>query len=407
MDLQVRTIVPEEFDAFELALASSFHEYPRPEETELYRAATEFDRTFVALDGDQMVGGAQTATFEVGVPGGQLPLAAVVGVGVAPTHRRRGVATAMMRAQLDHIRERGEPLAALYASEGGIYGRFGYGVATYSCGMLLSPGRSSFVRMPAERGRVRLLERAEALRAIPPIFDAARLSIPGLPNRPSDAWWEHRFFDHESERDGASALHFAVHEGDGGPDAYAAYRFKHEWPGDIPEGLVDVVEVMATTPDAYANIWRYVFDLDLAGRVRTEDRPIDDPLLVLLVEPRQMRLTVRDGMWLRIVDVAAALAGRRYRGEGRLVLGVRDEFCPWNEGDYLLEVDDGKATCRRTDEAADIRVSASQLGSTYLGGVRFGQLGRAGLIDENAPGAIVRADALFVWDPAPWCPKVI
>jgi predicted acetyltransferase len=407
MDVRIRTIAPEEFDAFEQVLASSFHEFPRPEEVELERALGEFDRTFVALDAGRMVGGAVTASLAVGVPGGELPFAGVVGVGVAPTHRRRGVATALMRAQLDHIHERGEPLAGLYASEGGIYGRFGYGVATYSCGMRLTPARSAFVRMPSEPGRMRLLERAEAFDVLAPVFDAVRREQPGLPSRPSDAWWELRFFDHEGEREGASALHFAVHEGDVGADAYAVYRFKHEWPQEIPEGVVDVVEVMATTPSALANIWRYVFDLDLAGRVMADDRPIDDPLLALLAEPRQLRLTVRDGMWLRIVDVAQALAGRRYRGGGRLVLDVRDEFCPWNQGRYALEAGPDGAQCRRTGDEADVALSATELGSVYLGGVRFGQLARAGLLDERTAGSIRRADELFAWDPAPWCPNVL
>jgi len=198
----------------------------------------------------------------------------------------------------------------------------------------------------------------------------------------------------------------AVREGSGGADAYALYRVKHEWPGSMPRLELTVEDVQATTPQAYAEIWRFLLDVDLVSRVKAWSRPPDEPLLHLLQEPRLLQLTARDGLWLRPVDVRSALAARGYAGAGRIVLRVHDRFCAWNEGRFALDAELDGATCSETDEEPDLSCSINTLGAVYLGGSSFRQLWRANQVAEDRPGALSRADALFASDPAPWSPHV-
>jgi predicted acetyltransferase len=163
---------------------------------------------------------------------------------------------------------------------------------------------------------------------------------------------------------------------------------------------------VAATPDAYADIWRYLFDVDLVHRVKAWNRPVDEPLSFLMEEPRRLRLRIADGLRVRLVDVPAALEARGFVGDGRVVVDVEDRFCSWNEGRYAIEVSAGAASCSRTDEEPDIACSATDLGATYLGGATFRQLHRAGRVDERRAGALERVDELFASDPAPWSPFI-
>jgi predicted acetyltransferase len=403
VDIEIRPITADEVEAWMGIMYAAFNEFARPESLELERKLIEPDRTFGALENGEFVGGSSTSTMRLSVPGGEVPMAGITGMGVAPTHRRRGVASALMRHQVDHIRGR-EPVAGLYASEGGIYGRYGFGIASFGCRMEIERDRTAFVRMPYERGRVRLIDRQHAFTAIEPVYDRARATQPGMLER-RGVWWEARFEDFEHDRDGASAFFFALHEDADGADAYAVYRFKHDWQKDVPHGMVEVEELIATSPDALANMWRFVFDLDLASRIKAGLRPIDDPLLSLLAEPRRLQLTIGDALWLRLIDVPAALAARRYASPGAIVFEVWDEFCPWNEGRYLLEGSPDGAECRATDGEPDLLLTSAELGAAFLGGNRFGHLARAGRVHEETPDALRRADVMFGWDPAPWCPQ--
>ncbi len=210
------------------------------------RLILEVDRWHAAFDDGRIVGGAAAASYRFTVPGGaQVSGAGVTAVGVQPTHRRRGINAALMRAQLDDVHERGEPIAVLYASEGGIYGRFGYGLSAFLGEIDFEGGRSTFIRGYRPVGSVRLLPRAEALPAMRAIYDRAQPRRPGMIAM-DDAWWEWLFFEKESEKD--EPTFYAVHETDGEPDAYATYRVKHEWPDSIPKLELTVRQLVATTP---------------------------------------------------------------------------------------------------------------------------------------------------------------
>jgi len=399
MDTEIRAIAPEEFEAYARALELAFSERMTDEELERERLVAEPSRWHAAFEGGRIVGGAAAASYQVTVPGGrEVSAAGVTAVGVLPTHRRRGINTALMRTQLDDVHALGEAIAMLFASEGGIYGRFGYGMASLLCEVDVEVDRSRFVRGYRPGGEVRLLSREDALPAMRPVYDAVRRERPGMV-AVDDRWWEWLFFEKKDE----GPIFYAVHEGDEGIDAFAVYRVKHEWPDSIAKLEVSVHRLMASTPQGWADMWRYVFDIDLVHKVGAWNRPVDDPVLRLMQEPRRLHFSVKDGLYVRLVDVPAALAARGYVGDGRTIFEVHDAFCPWNDGRFSLEVTRGEAICQPTTAEADIACSATDLGASYLGGASFRELHRAGHVDELRPGALAAADAIFASDPAPWC----
>jgi predicted acetyltransferase len=404
MDAKIRTISDDELVPFVRANDAAFSAVPDEDEIERTRRLVELDRCFAAFDGSEIVGTAAVFTMPMTVPAGELSVGYVTAVGVKPTHRRRGINTGLMRRQLEQARERGEPVDVLYASEGGIYGRFGYGLATFGLAMEMDSGRSAFVRGYQPSGSMRLVERADGLPRALAVHDAVRPGRPGMV-----ALTDTRMDDtlHEHGPDKELPLFVALHEGPGGVDGYVLYRVRHDWRGGLPRSTLLVKDLQATNPGATADLWRYVFDVDLTERVRAWNRAVDDPLLHLVAEPRRLRATLRDNLWLRLVDVAAALPARRYSSTGAVVLEVHDPFCPWNEGRYLLEAaPDGTAVAARTDREPDVVCAVSDLGAAYLGGTSFRRLHRAGLVRERTDGALARADAMFTWDPEPWCPYI-
>jgi predicted acetyltransferase len=400
MGIEIRTIGEDEFEECLRSLELSFSGVITPEDVRRERLIAETDRWLAAFDDGRMVGGAAAASYRFTVPGGaQVRAAGVTAVGVQPTHRRRGINTSLMRAQLDDVRARGEPIAVLYASEGGIYGRFGYGLASFLGEIDVEVGRTRFIRGYRPAGRVRLLTRSEAIPLMRPVYDRAQERRPGMIAM-DDRWWEWLFFEEEKEKD--EPTFFAVHDTDGVSDAFATYRVKHEWTDSLPNLELSVRQLVATTPQAYADIWRYLFDIDLVRRVKAWNRPVDEPLFFLMQEPRRLRFRTTDALRVRLVELPAALEARGFVGDGRIVVEVEDVFCPWNEGRYAIDVAAGTATCGRTDDEPDIVCSAADLGATYLGGATFRQLHRAGRVTELHPGGLDRADALFASDPVPW-----
>ncbi len=353
----------------------------------------------VALDSDAIVGGAGAFQFDLTVPGGPVRTAGVTVVGVLPTHRRRGILRELMRTQLEDVHERGEPLAALWASEGAIYGRFGYGLASLSGDMEILRTDAGFARPVEWPGSTRLVGRDEALRLFPRVFDQVAAVTPGMFARTRD-WWDKRILsDSEWRRAGGGELAFAALELDGRPDAYAIYRLNFSYTDGVPTGKTVVVEAMGATPGATAAVWRYLLDIDWMAQVEAGLLPVDHPLFLLLLDPNRMKFRVGDGLWLRLVDVGAALAKRSYAVDGDLVFEVSDPFCPWNDARFAL---DGA----KTTAEPDLRLSVDALGSVYLGGFTFADLARAGRVEEAAEGAIARADALFRTDLKPWCPEI-
>ena len=377
-----------------------FNPPPSEEFYERWVKVLPHDRMHAAFEDGEIVGGAGAFPFELSVPGGSLPCGGVTAVGVNPTHRRRGVLRSMMDAQLRDIHERGEPIAALYASEETIYGRFGYGIASWSGDMTIGHEWDAFAAPVEPVGTTRFVTPEEARALFPPVYDAVRRERPGMTSRSAD-WWEERHL-RQPEEEKSSPRRFVVLEADGEPQAYAIYRTHMSWDSGSATSRLDVREALGATPQATAAIWRFVLDVDWMASVEVSLAPPDHPLLLLLAAPRRARYRMGDALWVRIVDLATALSGRAYGEGGALVLEVRDAICDWNDGRWKLE----GGECSRTDEEPDLALDVSALGSAYLGAVSFAQLREAMRVEELREGAIARADALFAWRPLPWCLEI-
>ena len=403
MQLEVRQVKDvAEFTGGVMAIGQYFGMTPNEERMSRFSELMTLERMHAAWADGTIVGGAGAFDFNLTVPGGELPTAGVTVVGVTPTHRRRGVLRSLMRAQLDDAHERGEPLAALWASEETIYGRFGYGLASFCGEITLAHEHTRFALPFDPAGTLRLIEPDEALAAIPPVFDRLRLDWPGMFSR-NDAWWENReISDPEERRDGGGPKRWVVYERDGGIEGYAAYRHKPGFENGTTNAELRVIEELGTTPEALRDLWAYLLAIDWIATVKSSLMPPDHPLFLLLATPRRLRYRMGDGLWVRVLDVGAALSGRRYADEGSVVFEVEDEFCPWNDGRWKLE----GGTAERTRDDADLRVPVQTLGSALLGGISFSQLSQAGRVHELKVGAIDRADGLFRWNRHPWCPEI-
>ena len=399
MSLEVRRCAdPAEFQDAVMVIGQYFGMETGDELSQQLARLIPNERMHAVWDGARVVAGAGSFPFVLSVPGGGLPCSGTTVVGVSPTHRRRGLLRAMMRAELDEAHGRGEPLAALWASEEPIYGRFGYGPAGFAGEISIQKGHDAFAAPQGRRGAVRLVEPDEALEVFPPLWDALARQRPGMPTRSRD-WWQFRTL--VARRSGA-ANRFALLEVDGAPAAYAIYRHNPRWEGGVSAGTVLVVEAIGAMPEAVSELWRFLLDIDWVDAISASLLPPDHPLFFLLAEPRRMRYRRGDGLWVRLIDVGAALAGRSYSVEPDLVFELRDAFCPWNEGRWHL----AGASVERTEAPADLALDVAALGSAYLGGLGFAQLAQGGRIDQRTPGAVEHADSVFRHGLQPWCPEI-
>jgi predicted acetyltransferase len=402
----LRPVVEEEWPAYCHAVEAAFGSQPEPEDITGWRTLTEIDRTVAVFDGDEIVANAGAFTFELTLPGlTTTEVAGVTAVGVRATHRRQGLLTRMMEHQLDDVVERGEALAILLASESIIYGRFGYGLASSNIGIELDSSRDAFLPRIPITGTIRIVDAEAAGKLLPGIHDAARRIQPGDIARDRQAWWDRYFKDREKHRDGATARFYIVHESaPGQADGYAAWRIKHEWSHALPNNELRLDELVALNPQAAAALWRHLLDVDLVGKLRAWGRPVDEPLRWMLADPRRLRVTDRaDFLWVRLLDIPAALAARRYQVEDGLVLDVADAFRPAVAGRYRVDGGPDGAQCARSTATPDLSVDVTDLGAMYLGGVTATELATAGRIEERTPGALRRADAFFASSPAPFC----
>jgi predicted acetyltransferase len=401
--LEPRVVGDDELVEFLLAVQTGFGRTTHDEGDEYPAHLLRADRSFAVRDreaANAVVATAGSYAFEVTVPGGsQLPMAAVAMVTVHPTHRRRGILRRMMAAQLDDAERRGEPLAGLTASESSIYERFGYGTGTFTTRWELEAHHARLGHVAA-RGRVRIVDAATAEAAAHTVFSRVARTRVGELARPR-AWWPKLF---APGRDGPRFF-VAVHDdADGTPDAFARYRLDDEWPDGVASSALRVLEVQAVDADAEAAMWSYLFGIDLVGTVSAGERPVDDPLRWRLPDPRRLRVRqLRDHLWVRVLDVGVALSARGYAADDALVLELHDEFRPGNSGRWLIDGGPDGATCTRTDRAADLTLSAADLGAIYLGGVPVSTLADAGRVRELTTGAIARADRAFLVHPSPWC----
>lgn len=406
-DLELRPIDRTELPAFYRTLAEVFGEDPDDRDRELLAPVFEAGRSLAAFDGGEVVATAGIYTRDLTVPGGPRPAAGVTFVAVQPTHRRRGLLTGMMRRQLTGLHEdRQEPVAVLWASEGGIYRRFGYGVAARQLSwegtkdrLRLRPG------VPTGTGRVVLTAPEKARPSEEAVYEALRPTTTGFLSRPG-SWGDRLATDPAHVRDGATARRHALHtEQDGTVTGYATYRIKPG--GEHRSGsAVQVEDVLATVPSAYAALWAFLIGIDLVPKLTRRMAPLDDPLQEIVADSRALECTLYDSLWVRLADVGRALAARTYSSPVDVVLDVRDEFCPWNAGRWRLSGDSTGAVCAPTGDPADLALTSTELGAVYLGGPTLVALGAAGLVTESTPGALLAAGRAFAGDRQPWSSEV-
>ena len=362
---------------------------------EVLRPRFDLDRSIAVFDKEDIVGGAHSHRVEMSIPGGSAVTAGVANIAVQPTHRRQGVMTRMLRHQINDIHERGEPLAALFASESIIYRRFGYGIGSLHERWMIDRQYNGYARPYESSGRIVFVEPADITEKFPEVFRRSTLDRPGVFQKPLHQW-ERDSQAPEHQQGGRGGLFYAAYEDGGRVDGYATYRIS----GDT----LTVNELMATTQEANTALWRFCFDTDLVSYTEALKRPVDDPVPWLLADPRRLQRSVRDGMWLRVIDVAASLELRSYMHSGRLVFEVRDELCPWNEGLFELEGSSEGGVCHASNSSPDLVLGVSDLASAYLGAVSFSTLSQAGLVEERTPGALLRADRMFAVQYQPWTP---
>jgi predicted acetyltransferase len=363
-------------------------------------------------DAGRMVATAGATSMELTLPAGSgqpLPILAVPGVtavGVLPTHRRQGLLNRMMAHQLRQFREREVPVAILTASESGIYGRYGYGLASSYQSLSIASKRSSFVAPASGEGRgpgsLRLVDAAEAANILPRLHEQVRRLRPGDVSRSKEVW-EATFRDPERFRHGGGARTYVVHEGTGGqPDGYASYRYHWRRNDGLTANSISIEDIYSTSPGVDAMLWRFVLDVDLVEEVTAGMRPLDEPLRWRLEDPRRLRTTgINDGLWARIIDIPTALGARGYSAETELVLQVEGA----STERYALATGATGGSCRLATEGekTDLVLGLSPLGAIFLGGCRPSTLAAAGRVEEIRPGALARADAAFAGPLLPFC----
>jgi predicted acetyltransferase len=404
---RLRPITPDEYPAFMRAMVDVFAEDPTGPFLDEPSPVAELDRSVGLFEGDRVVatGGIYTRTLTV--PGGVVPCAGVTWITVAPTHRRQGVLTAIMRRQLDELHEQQrEPVAALWAAEYPIYGRFGYAPASFR-GALTGRTERLALRPDVDlgAGRVEAVPVEEYRAAAVGLYDRVRRQVPGNLER-DERWWDRAVRDAPENRQGAGAQRFLRHvEPDGTVTGYATYRVKGDWTdSNEPDGTLTVLEARATSTPAYAALWRFLLSVDLIRHVRYPMASPDDPVRQLVADGRALHVQPIDALWVRLVDVDRALAARRYPAPINLVLEVRDRFCPWNDGRWHLRGTPAGAFCARTEADPDLLVDVEALGAAYLGGVSLATMQAAGRVTECSPGAVTLAATAFGWPVTPWCP---
>ena len=397
--LVLRAITDDEYEAFRATLFTTFGDDLErdPDGAARARALLQPGRAWATFDGATMVATAATFALTLGVPGGTMPMAGLTMVSVRPTHRRRGLMRALIERHLDDARAHGEPISGLWASQATIYGRFGFGIAAEAEDLALDC-RNATVSDGRDLDDTTWIEADEARRRLPPIYARAVADRPGVLHR-TPVWWDQRrFLEAPFVRGGASLRRTVVAVRDGVDVGYVVYRARGAWTDNVPSGETDIDELLAVDGRAEATLWRFVAGIDLFPRAVWDNAPVDGALPWLVGDPRALRRRRCDALWLRIDDVAAALAGRRYPRDGALTFALEDQT-------WRLEATGGRGSCAPTTTTPDLHLDRASLSSMFLGGVSATTLARAGRL-RGSIAAVRTADELLGWPVPPWCPEV-
>jgi predicted acetyltransferase len=402
MTIEVRATRPDEYRAAVDAMVVPLMAAP-PNDDDWNRSRPSWDimPSFSAWDGERCVAHAGHFLVETTVPGGaRLATAAVTRVGVLPTHRRRGLATRLMRALIDDARERGLALMSLRASEAVIYGRYGFGVAGDCCEVAIDPRRAGPVAGATGAGSFRYLVPSEMLEVVPPLYERVAHRRPGTISRPRPFW--ERYLREAIDQKHASYV--VTHlDANAEPDGFVHYESKWDEGGAFVEsaGTGKVHDLFGADDAVELALWQFLFGLDLVARWTADQRPVDDLVRHAVSDRRAYRHTsITDEQWLRLLDVDAALAGRSYRpASGSVTIEVDDPLVLGNCGRWQVSA----SGAERTDGDADLKMGIETLSAAYLGGTSWTALAGTGSVEARNSGAIELADVLFASPLAPFC----
>jgi predicted acetyltransferase len=402
MTVDVRTVTEAEFPAWVAAMRAGFLGHAAEGEAEVRRVSAHLDRTWGAFDGDRVVGTLRSWPCEITLPGGAaVPVAALTNVTVSATHRRRGLLTRMMAPDLGLAKEQGEVAGILIAAEYPIYGRYGYGPATQKVDLAVDANAARFGERPP--GSVELTDLAALRKVGPALYEDVRAHQPGAITR-TERWWditcELVAYPGEEPFKGYVAI---GRDAAGEPDGYVRYKVEGRWEDGRPASSMEVVELLACTPDAYARLWRYCCEVDWVATVKAPDRCHEEALPWLLADARVITRTEQwDLLWLRPLDVASLLSSRRYLTDGRVVVEVVDP-AGLAGGRFALEGGPDGASCTTTSASPGLTLGVGELGAVSLGDGSLRSLAMAGRVDVHDPASLATADAMFRGEVAPWC----
>ncbi|MEX1037470.1 MAG: GNAT family N-acetyltransferase [Acidimicrobiia bacterium] len=404
MALELRRIDEASYPGFVKNLERTFGFDYNPDEDTL-RPVLELDRAFGHFDGKEAVSTLGAFSLEMTVPGNVVSCGGTTVVTVSPTRRRQGLLTEMMQRHFADVLEHDEPIAALWAAESEIYGRFGFGRASTTAGIMVHRRGHALSRHAPETRPVRLVDKDEAEALVPPFHDRFRVGQPGMFRR-SPEWWQTRVFsDLPSRRGGFTAWRWAVVDGDDGIGGYARYRTKSGPGEDGHSGTeMGITDLFANTPESWASLWSFLLNHDLVARFTAKLRSPDDPIFDLLAGSRRAQTEVSDGLWVRVMDVAEALTARKYRAGFHGVIEVHDPM-GLAGGTFRLETSEDGSECEPSSAEPNIVMDIEDLGAVYLGSEGFRRLARAGRTAGDA-SMMAEADLAFGWDPQPWCPEI-
>jgi predicted acetyltransferase len=403
VSIEIRSISPDEALAYRRAVRAGFHNTDTVDDAEWAADVVDpVERAMAAFDGGSTVATLQSFPTELTVPGGHtLAAGALTAVTCRATHRRQGLLTKMITADLTASVERGEPVGILIAAEYPIYGRFGYGPAVLSTRWELDTKAASFTTPGA--GTVEYVDNETFRKEAPAIFERVRTARPGMIRRTDFNWDVSADLRRRPENQPWTGFRLLCRDEDGRAQGWANYKFNESWEGLRTRCTVDVNDLCAATPAAEARLWRFLAELDLIVSLSAGDRPVDEILPWLLADARAARLTAcSDFLWVRPLDVVRTLEARTYSATGGVVLEVTDSL-DLAGGRFALDASPAGATCSCTKERADLTVPVRTLGAACLGGMRLATLHAAGWLDEHTVGAANRADALFASAVTPWC----
>jgi predicted acetyltransferase len=395
-EFAVRPAVAEDYEEVAALFGGAMMFDPSPDD--LRRRLFEPDRALVATEGPEIIGTTRAVTRDLSVPGAVVPAAHVTGVGVRATHRRRGVMSELITRQL---REVPEAIAVLWASEPGIYGRFGYGAAAWGTSYEIDLHRVGPPDVRLRPGEVSELAADAAVKELAPLLRSMQERRPGVSGR-SELEWQKHLEDKKDDRDGRTARQILVHRDEtGAVDGYALWRGKMNWTATGPANEVLLEELVAIAPAAYSALWHHLLTLDLAATLGFGYAAIDEPIQQLVTTPTALNRRVNESLWLRVTDVVRALEQRRYAVAVDLVFDLTDDLIPANAGRFRLTADGAEVRCERTEDAADLSLAVTELGAAYLGGRPLAEFAATGRVTEHTPGALTTATTAFTWPISP------